>query len=85
MKAAIVRSKGSPPGYGDIADPQPEKNHHIVNVKASALSRLARHRAAGTHYIIFLLPVYCRRGWYSCLFFISGSTMGKYGAAGTCT
>lgn len=50
MKAAIVSAIGRVPEYGDIAPPVADSQHVIVNVKAAALSQLAKSRAAGTHY-----------------------------------
>jgi NADPH:quinone reductase-like Zn-dependent oxidoreductase len=50
MKAAIVEKIGCSPIYGDFTEPIPQSGERIVNVTASALSPLARGRAAGTHY-----------------------------------
>jgi len=50
MKAAIVIEKGETPVYGDFMDPQGDERHIVVNVKAAAISQLAKSRAAGTHY-----------------------------------
>lgn len=50
MKAAVVEQAGHPPVYGDFADPVAGPDEVMVNVTASALSPLARGRAAGTHY-----------------------------------
>ncbi len=51
MKAAIVEYAGqSSPSYGDFRDPVADAGEVIVQVSASALSPLARGRAAGTHY-----------------------------------
>ena len=50
MKAAIVSEAGKPPVYGDFPNPAPTENALLVTVAASALSHVARSRAAGTHY-----------------------------------
>ncbi|WP_134706035.1 zinc-binding alcohol dehydrogenase family protein [Rahnella sp. CJA17(1/100)] len=50
MKAALVNGKGETPIYGDFMDPQGDEQHIVVNVKAAAISQLAKSRAAGTHY-----------------------------------
>lgn len=50
MKAAIVERAGQAPVYGDFADPVAGPDEVIVDVTASALSPLARGRAAGNHY-----------------------------------
>lgn len=50
MKAAIVTEKGKLPVYGDFPEPQADDKHVVVSVKASAVSQLAKSRAAGTHY-----------------------------------
>jgi len=50
MKAAIVSGKGQVPAYGDFAEPVATDGERIVAVSASAISPLARGRAAGTHY-----------------------------------
>lgn len=49
MKAALVNGKGETPIYGDFMDPQGDEQHIVVNVKAAAISQLAKSRAAGTH------------------------------------
>lgn len=50
MKAAIVEQAGTSPVYGDFAEPVARPSEVTVHVTASALSPLARGRAAGTHY-----------------------------------
>lgn len=50
MKAALVNGKGETPIYGDFMDPQEDEQHFVVNVKAAAISQLAKARAAGIHY-----------------------------------
>jgi NADPH:quinone reductase-like Zn-dependent oxidoreductase len=50
MKAAVVEQPGSLPIYGDFAEPVAQQGEAIVQVTASALSQLARGRAAGVHY-----------------------------------
>lgn len=46
MKAALVNGKGETPIYGDFMDPQGDEQHIVVNVKAAAISQLAKSRAA---------------------------------------
>jgi NADPH:quinone reductase-like Zn-dependent oxidoreductase len=50
MKAAIVEKLGCAPVYGDFTEPTARPGERVVYVTASALSPLARGRAAGTHY-----------------------------------
>lgn len=50
MKAAIVSAAGELPIYSDFPAPQADDQHDVVNVKAAAVSQLAKARAAGTHY-----------------------------------
>lgn len=50
MKAAIVEHAGQLPIYGDFAEPVAGPGEVVVEVAASALSQLARGRAAGSHY-----------------------------------
>ncbi len=50
MKAAIVRGAGQTPAYGDFAEPVPSPGENRITVTASAISHLAKGRAAGTHY-----------------------------------
>lgn len=50
MKAAIVRSAGENPVYGDFDKPIPAADEYRIAVAASALSHLTKSRAAGTHY-----------------------------------
>ncbi|MBY5400972.1 zinc-binding alcohol dehydrogenase family protein [Rhizobium leguminosarum] len=50
MKAAVVEAAGQVPQFRDFAIQQSNPNELIIRVRASALSRLARARAAGKHY-----------------------------------
>lgn len=50
MKAAIVSMPKALPVFGDFPEPQADDSHVIVTVKATAISQLAKARAAGTHY-----------------------------------
>ncbi|CAB3749519.1 alcohol dehydrogenase [Burkholderia sp. MSh2] len=50
MKAAVVKGAGERPVYMEIEAPQATPGHRLVDVTASALSRLAQARASGTHY-----------------------------------
>lgn len=50
MKAAVVKEAGQPPAYGDFDRPDALTGHHLIDVAASALSRVTRSRAAGSHY-----------------------------------
>jgi NADPH2:quinone reductase len=50
MKAAVVSGKGLEPTYADFPRPEPSEGETIVEVHASALSQLARGKAAGRHY-----------------------------------
>ncbi|WP_027796978.1 quinone oxidoreductase family protein [Paraburkholderia acidipaludis] len=50
MKAAIVAAAGQPPVLADFDDPGALEGHRRIDVCASALSVVARSRAAGKHY-----------------------------------
>jgi len=50
MKAAIITQAGQSPIYGDFPEPSPAAGEHRIQVTATAISNLARGRAAGTHY-----------------------------------
>jgi NADPH:quinone reductase-like Zn-dependent oxidoreductase len=50
MKAAIVNIAGSAPAYGEFREPVAEAGEVIIQVEASALSRLTMARASGKHY-----------------------------------
>lgn len=50
MKAAILQTGGKPPVYGEAPAPTPKPGELLIHVQASALSQLAKARAAGTHY-----------------------------------
>lgn len=50
MKAAIVSPPNSLPTFADFAEPVAADGEVVVHVIASALSQLAKGRAAGTHY-----------------------------------
>jgi NADPH:quinone reductase-like Zn-dependent oxidoreductase len=50
MKAAVVTAAGQPPAFADFENPVAATGQQRIRVAASALSQLARARAAGTHY-----------------------------------
>jgi NADPH:quinone reductase-like Zn-dependent oxidoreductase len=50
MKAAIVREAGKPPFYGDFPEPTSASNERLIHVTATAISQVAKSRAAGSHY-----------------------------------
>lgn len=50
MKAAIVTKAGETPAFCDFQDPSPLPGEHMIHVRASAISQLARARASGSHY-----------------------------------
>lgn len=50
MKAAVVRTFGRPPEYGEFEEPRAEPGETLVSVTAASVSTLARSRAEGTHY-----------------------------------
>ncbi|AOI62896.1 quinone oxidoreductase family protein [Burkholderia territorii] len=50
MKAAVVTGVGERPAYMTFDAPRAMAGHRLIRVSASALSRLAQGRAAGTHY-----------------------------------
>ncbi|WP_420993142.1 quinone oxidoreductase family protein [Cupriavidus sp. 30B13] len=50
MKAAVVTEAGQSPVYDDFPSPAAQGGHHLVEVTASALSRVTRAKAAGAHY-----------------------------------
>lgn len=50
MKAAVVTEAGKKPVYADFPHPQPSGGESLVQVRAAALSQLARGKAAGRHY-----------------------------------
>jgi len=50
MKAAIIRTAGKPPVYGDFPEPAAAEGMEIVTVSASALSQFSRSRSSGSHY-----------------------------------
>jgi len=50
MKAAVVKGAGERPVYMEFEEPRATPGHRLVDVTASALSRLAQGRASGTHY-----------------------------------
>lgn len=50
MKAAVVTAAGKAPMYVDFPEPTSAAGQCIVQVAASALSHIARSRAAGAHY-----------------------------------
>lgn len=50
MKAAVVRSAGEPPSYGDFPEPQAAPGERHIRITAAAISQIVRGRAAGRHY-----------------------------------
>ncbi|WP_126283373.1 quinone oxidoreductase family protein [Burkholderia stagnalis] len=50
MKAAIVNGAGERPVHAEFESPRALPGHRLVDVTASALSRLAQARASGSHY-----------------------------------
>lgn len=50
MKAAVVAQAGTMPVYADFPRPEPSGTEYLVQVRAAALSQLARGKAAGRHY-----------------------------------
>ncbi|OED18954.1 zinc-binding alcohol dehydrogenase family protein [Burkholderia sp. A2] len=50
MKAAVVEGAGQRPVYTAFEPPRAMPGHRLIDVTASALSRIAQGRAAGTHY-----------------------------------
>jgi NADPH:quinone reductase-like Zn-dependent oxidoreductase len=50
MKAAVVKAAGQPPVYEDFDRPDALTGHHLIDVAASALSRITRSKASGSHY-----------------------------------
>jgi len=50
MKAAVVNGAGKAPVYGDFMEPSAQPGKMLVNVTASALSRVTKSRASGAHY-----------------------------------
>lgn len=50
MRAAIVKEKGTPPVLGQFDPPVVTEGHVIVNVSATALSRVSKFRSLGMHY-----------------------------------
>ncbi|MFP3505257.1 quinone oxidoreductase family protein [Burkholderia sp. SIMBA_062] len=50
MKAAVVTGAGERPVHMEFDAPHAMPGHCLIDVTASALSRLAQGRAAGTHY-----------------------------------
>lgn len=50
MKAAVVFELGRSPVYAEFAEPNVGEGEVLVHVSASALSNLAKGRAAGAHY-----------------------------------
>lgn len=49
MKAAVVKGRGEGPVYAEFDAPQAQPGHRLIDVTASALSRLAQGRASGAH------------------------------------
>ncbi|GGF95957.1 zinc-binding dehydrogenase [Paenibacillus albidus] len=50
MKAAIVKDKGTIPVMGHIASPVATDGQVVINVTATALSRVSKFRSMGMHY-----------------------------------
>lgn len=50
MKAAVVTAAGLAPVYGDFDTPAARDGFRLIEVSASALSRVAHAKASGTHY-----------------------------------
>jgi NADPH:quinone reductase-like Zn-dependent oxidoreductase len=50
MKAAIVKSFGAAPVYGEFAEPVAGEGEVLVKVRAAALTNLVRGQASGQHY-----------------------------------
>ncbi|MCW3605393.1 quinone oxidoreductase family protein [Burkholderia cenocepacia] len=50
MKAAVVEGAGQRPVHTEFEPPSAMPGHSLIDVTASALSRIAQGRAAGTHY-----------------------------------
>ncbi|AIO69300.1 quinone oxidoreductase family protein [Burkholderia oklahomensis] len=50
MKAAVVQGAGQRPSYTEFDPPHASPGHRVIDVSASALSRLAQARASGAHY-----------------------------------
>jgi NADPH:quinone reductase-like Zn-dependent oxidoreductase len=50
MKAAIIRTAGGTPIYGDFAQPVATQGMEVVTVTASALSQFSKSRSSGSHY-----------------------------------
>ena len=50
MKAAVITEAGVPPQYLEFDVPVAGAGHVLIDVRASALSQLARAKAAGNHY-----------------------------------
>ncbi len=50
MNAAIVKSAGSKPIFGEFESPVGREGLEVINVTAAALTNLTKSRAAGSHY-----------------------------------
>ena len=50
MKAAVVTGAGERPVHMEFDAPRAMPGHRLIDVTASALSRIAQGRASGTHY-----------------------------------
>ncbi len=57
MKAAVVRSFGSPPEYGSFDEPSADADELLIWVKAAALSNLVRLFASGKHHAAGQPPI----------------------------
>jgi len=51
MKAAVLHQYGEAPKYGELPDPIPQNDNHLVmTMKAAAVKNLDKGRASGAHY-----------------------------------
>ncbi len=50
MKAAILKSAGATPEYGDFAEPVVDEGRELVGLVAAAIHPVVRSLAAGSHY-----------------------------------
>ncbi len=50
MDAAVISSYDAPPSFAEFAEPVPADGEQLVEVRAAAVTNIARSRAAGRHY-----------------------------------